>query len=162
MIFAGNLSYYPSMGFRFPVFWGKVASLTQLSQQWGMFAPYPRTDDGWYVIEGVLMDTTRIDLWRGYGAPTDAKPANVAAAFRDSQWRKYLSNLWFAAFSGNRIYFGRYLCRTWNETHAGSKRVNLIFINYMLETTPPPGQPLPTPRKLQIWRQYCFDKPSDW
>ncbi len=71
-------------------------------------------------------------------------------------------NIWSRGYSGHRLYFGRYLCRTWNEKHFGQERVNLIYINYMLEITPPPGQPLPQPEQVELSRHYCFDKPAMW
>lgn len=145
-----------------PVVWRRVASLTQLRQQWGMFAPYPNREDGWFVIEGVKLDGTRFDLWRGGGAPTDAKPDDVAATYRNAQWRRYLISLWLASYSEYRVYFGRYLCHTWNTRHEGAQRLNLIYISYLLEFTPPPGQPVPQPTKELVWRHYCFEKPPDW
>ena len=136
--------------------------LTALQQQWRLFAPYPTRDGGWYVIEGVRMDGTRFDLWKGGGEPTDAKPADPSVTYRNAQWRKYLGNIWLRGYSDHRLYFGRYLCRRWNTRHVGSERLNLIYINFMSEPTPPPGQPRPQPSKELVWRHYCFDKPPDW
>jgi hypothetical protein len=127
-----------------------------------MFAPAPWVDDGWYVIEGVLMDSTRIDLWRGYGPPSETKPKDVASTYKNQQWRSYFRTIWLRDNNAFRLYFGRYLCRNWNETHTGSKRVNLIFITYMLETTPPPGMPVPQATKVELWRHYCYVKPAGW
>ena len=162
LVFAWNLANHESMGIHIPTVFQRLVSLAGLRQRWVMFAPYPRMDDGWYVIEGVLVDGSKVDLWRGQGEPTEAKPANVAATYRDTPWRKYLTNIWLRDYSHHRLYFGRYLCRGWNEKHIGAQRLNLIYINYMLEMTPPPGKPLPKPEKVEIWRTYCLDKPPDW
>ena len=47
-----------------------------LQQNWGMFAPYPRLDDGWYVAEGQLVSGERVDVFRaviaGSGEALDA------------------------------------------------------------------------------------------
>lgn len=159
LVLAWNLASLPWMGIRMPVTLRRVASLTQLRQHWTMFAPFPSTDDGWYDMEGIEINGTRVDLWKGEGEPNDAKPADVAETYRNTSWRKYLANLWDQDFSGHRPYFGRYLCRTWNERHAGAERVNLIYVNYLLEVTPPPGRAVPTPEKIEIWRQHCLDNP---
>ncbi|HEY8257128.1 MAG TPA: HTTM domain-containing protein [Gemmatimonadales bacterium] len=162
LVFAWNLSNFPWMRIERPAIVRHVADLALLGQGWAMFAPKPGSEDGWYVIEGIEFNGTRIDLWRGGGEPNFGKPADVAEAYRDPQWRRYLSNLWDRDYSDYRLYFARYLCRTWNEKHAGPERVNLIYINYMLEITPPPGGPLPPPEQVEIWRHYCFDKPATW
>jgi predicted DCC family thiol-disulfide oxidoreductase YuxK len=142
--------------------WRALGTLTQLNQQWRLFAPYPTQDGGWYVIEGVRMDGTRFDLWNGGGTPTDVRPADPSATYRNAQWRKYLGNIWMRDFSNHRPYFGRYLCRKWNGDHVGGERVNLIYISMMFEPTPPPGTPRPPATKELVWRHYCFDKPPDW
>jgi len=160
LVLAWNLSTLPWMDIRIPVTWRRIAALTNLRQRWAMFAPFPSTDDGWYDMEGITINGARVDLWRGAGEPNDARPADVAGTYRKTSWRKYLVNIWYDDFTGHRPYFGRYLCRTWNEEHAGAERVTLIYVNYVLEVTPPPGQPLPTPEKREIWRQHCLDHPA--
>jgi predicted DCC family thiol-disulfide oxidoreductase YuxK len=147
---------------RLPPVWRALGALTQLQQQWRLFAPYPTTDGGWYVIEGVKMDGTRFDLWNGGGKLTDARPADPSVTYRNAQWRKYLGNIWLRSYSDHRLYFGRYLCRNWNARHVGGERLNLIYINFMFEPTPPPGQPRPQVTKELVWRHYCFDKPPGW
>jgi predicted DCC family thiol-disulfide oxidoreductase YuxK len=144
---------------RFPgsmAWWSRLGSLTQLFQAWAMFAPYPSKNGGWYVFEGIKADSTRVDVWNG-GASTDAKPADVASTYRDSQWRKYLINLWYARFNRHRPHFARYLCRTWNERHEAKDRVHAIRMSFMLEVTPPPGQPHAPPNKDWMWEGACAD-----
>jgi hypothetical protein len=162
LAFDTNFEEFPGVRLELPVFWRRVATVLHLHQTWAMFAPHPNRDDGWYVIEGVELDGTRVDLWGGGGRPDYAKPSNVAATYRDTRWRKYLLNIWLADHRAHRLYFGRYLCRTWNDAHSGPQRVNLIYINYMLEETPAPGHPQPPAEKVLVWRHYCFEKPPDW
>lgn len=158
LIFARNVSNHPSMNFKLPETLDRVGLLTQLNQRWAMFARFPYTDDGWYVISGVLLNGKRVDLWNG-GLSSEARPADVAATYRDERWRAYLLRLWVRDFSQYRVYFGRYLCRTWNDRHQGTARVDQVQIDFMLEPTPPPGQPVPAPTKEQILRHRCFDTP---
>ncbi len=91
---------------------------------------------------GVRNDGRRVDVWNG-GKPSEAKPADVAKTYRDSKWRKYLINLSFDNYSSHRPYFGRYLCRDWNERHSASERVDWIDVNYFRERTPTAGQSTP-------------------
>jgi hypothetical protein len=159
LVLAWNLSILPGVGIRIPVTWRRIASLTQLRQNWGMFAPFPSTADGWYDMEGITISGARVDLWRGEGEPNDEKPADVGRTYRNTAWRKYLVNIWYDKYTGHRPYFGRYLCRKWNEEHAGAQRATLIYVNYMLELTPPPDHAMPAPEKVEIWRQRCLDDP---
>jgi len=154
-----NLANLPWMGTEIPVTWRRVASVTRLRQNWRMFAPFPSTADGWYDMEGITINGARVDLWRGEGEPNDTKPDDVARTYRNTAWRKYLVNIWYDAYTGHHPYFGRYLCRNWNERHGGAQRVTLIYVNYVLEVTPPPGQAMPAPEKVEIWRQRCPDDP---
>ncbi len=105
-----------------------------------MFAPTPRRDDGWYVMEGVTRGGSRVDVWQG-GVPDYGKPEDFGAYFRNAQWLKYLENIRRDIFSGYRPYFGRYLCRKWNDRHHGMERLDTLHIRFMMEFTPPPGQP---------------------
>ena len=135
-------------------------SITGLGQQWRMFAPRPSSEDGWVVIEGVREDGTRVDVWNG-GAPSDARPADFGAVYRNVQWLGYFILLWNRRYEPYRIDFGRYLCHNWNERHEGRERVNLILASFMLERTPPEGQPVPPPTKELFLRHTCSDKAAD-
>lgn len=160
-VFATSVANVPAAGVSIPKPWVDFAVSSQLSQQWAMYAGPPFLTDGWYVIDGVLMDGRHADVWRG-GEVTTAKPADVPGSYRNSKWRAYLLRLYAARYYDYRGYFGRYLCRTWNARHTGQDRVNLIYISFMLEKTVPPGQLQPPAVKDPVLRHYCFDKPADW
>jgi hypothetical protein len=162
IVFACNVLNYPYKEGLAPSVWKNVASIAGLDQQWAMFAAPPLVKDGWYVMEGVLLSGRHVDLWRGGGEPSYEKPFDVAATFGRSQWRPYLLRFSVNRYARYRMYFGRYLCRTWNAGHSGAGRLNVIYINFMRELTAPPGQVQgPATREL-IWRGYCFAKPADW
>jgi hypothetical protein len=119
-----------------------------------MFAPHPTFDDGWFVMEGITREGGRVDVWNG-GAPTYAKPAYVWPLFRDSQWQKYLTNLRQRRNRNYRDEFGDYLCRRWNRRHVEGATLEIVYVKYMMEWTPPPGQPLPLPEKESVLRHTC-------
>lgn len=136
-------------------FAGRVLSLAMLEQSWRMFAPSPTRYDGWYIIEGVRQDGSRVDLWRGEGEPTDEKPEDVSRYYRNTQWVAYLGAMGVLRNREYRPYFGRYLCRKWNQDRTGAERIVLAHVNLMLEMTPPPGQPTDPPLKELVWQQPC-------
>ena len=70
-----------------------LACALGLTQNWSMFAPIPRIEDGWIVMKGTLRDGSEVNLWEpGHPLPWD-KPRLVSAMFPSSRWRRYLENL---------------------------------------------------------------------
>ncbi len=127
----------------------------RIDQMWGMFAPKPAADDGWYVIPARLRDGSEIDLFTN-GVPVQwEKPADVAATFRNQRWRKYLRNIWEREHAGHRMYFGQYLCRTWNATHRRGETLETFQIFYVKEETLPGGK-IASPEKVLLWTHQCF------
>ena len=132
-----------------------VAHVTGLAQVWNMFAPYPKRDDGWYIIPAKLEGGAEVDLFRG-GAPVNwAKPTSVSALYPNAYWQKYLEYLWLRDYAGLRIYYARYLCREWNAAHGGADALKTFDIVYMREDTPPPGRLEPPAESVVIWHHDC-------
>ncbi|MGL4421313.1 MAG: hypothetical protein ACRCZF_11650, partial [Gemmataceae bacterium] len=52
-----NIDHLFPPGFNIP---GRVLGL---EQTWGFFAPKPMNEDGWYAMQGILADGTRVNLW---------------------------------------------------------------------------------------------------
>jgi hypothetical protein len=127
----------------------------RLDQKWGMFAPRPAADDGWYVIPGRLRDGSEVDVFAN-GAPVSwAKPAVVSDTFRNQRWRKYLRNIWERDHAAHRLYFGQYVCRSWNAAHSNQSTLETFRIYYVKEETLPGGK-IAEPEKVLIWRHRCF------
>ncbi|HZT83047.1 MAG TPA: HTTM domain-containing protein [Gemmataceae bacterium] len=121
-----------------------------LDQKWGMFAPFPSTEDGWYVIEGELEDGRTVDLFRGGGPVRWDKPARVAADYPNERWRKYLMNLWLKEHEAHRPRFAAYLESKWNASHGVGEQLRAVRIYYMLEMTRPNQPPAPV-EKVLLW-----------
>jgi len=130
-------------------------SLLRVDQRWDMFAPYPSKEDGWFVIPGKLADGSEVDLMHPErSAVSYDKPRRVADEWPDIRWHKYLERIWSAEYSSNRLYYGRFLCRSWNSRHAANQRLSTFRIIYMLEMSVPEGQ---TPRVEErvLWQHDC-------
>ena len=138
-----------------------IGHVLRLDQKWGMFAPYPLKEDGWYVMPGTLRDGTQVDLFTEGGPVYWEKPDLVSATYKNQRWRKYLMNLWQKNHSAHRLHYGRYLCRQWNTWHTRQKRLDTFRIYFMREDTLPHFQ-VAKPQKILLWRHYCFKKPADW
>ena len=155
-----------------------IGHLLRLDQNWNMFAPYPLKDDGWYVIPGQLFDGTMVDLWGGgepHWVPVDTtdghtpllhptddsleldrtQPELVSGMYPSQRWRKYMRNIWMKKYKALRLYYGKHLCRQWNDTHTGGERLKKFRIVYMKDLTPSPGKSTIV-KPVQIWSHNCF------
>lgn len=139
-----------------------IASTLRISQKWNMFAPYPKRYSGWMVTDGVLNDGSSWDPFRDTAVNYD-KPEDVVGSYRDGIWRKYLGNLVDAGNDTNRLYLGKWICRQWNESHSGDKKLQTFKLYYVNTRTQRPsennGQPFEQRRTL-LWSHYCFKKPD--
>ena len=135
-----------------------VGKVLRIDQKWDMFSPRPLTDDGWYIINSTLKDGTNFDLFnnREGEQPIDwEKPKWVAQTYKNQRWRKYMMNIWLKKNKDHRLYYGKYLCRSWNKKYNKNKQLNKFEIIFMREDTLP-NYKLPEPKKVVIWRHNCF------
>lgn len=130
----------------------------RVDQQWNMFAPNPLRDDGWYVIPGTLVDGTVVDVFRRGMPLTWEKPRLVAYTYKNQRWQKYMMNLWSRDFSMFREFYGKYLCRSWNDVRKGAEQLDHFTIYFMREDTLPDGEAVP--EKISLWEHYCFKVPE--
>ncbi len=139
-------------------FW-QVANVLQIHQSWGMFAPYPKVDDGWFVIPATLRNGERIDVFRALISRdgeevTWDKPASVAARFPNVQWRKYLENLVAKQDPGRYRNFAIYLYNAWNKSQPTSRELVKLDVYYMEENSEKLGSP---PKKIHLWEHRFSD-----
>ncbi|MBC8350681.1 MAG: HTTM domain-containing protein [Planctomycetes bacterium] len=137
--------------------WNAPARILGLDQNWSMFAPLPRTEDGWLVMEGTLRDGSKVNLWEFDEALPWSKPPLVSATYRTQRWRKYLDNLTTEGFAAHRMYFSEWLARRWNEQNAvkdKTREVHRVELSHRIEVTPPPGDPIPDPETRVLWTWY--------
>lgn len=121
-----------------------VGFALRLDQAWDMFAPQPTIDDGWFVIEGELMNGEIVDLFRD-GAPlTLDKPEYVLKWIRNRRWGKYLMRLKTPPYSGHLKHYAKYLTETWNRDHEAERRMKNLRIFFMREETTPDGPAFPS------------------
>jgi hypothetical protein len=125
-----------------------VSTVTRLDQMWGMFSPYPITDDGWFIMPGHLVDGTEVNLFNSKDPKarmTYKKPAFVAGMYKNERWRKYLMNIWSPNNQTQRPYYAGYLCHNWNRFNVGAQELYDLKLIFMREDTQPPGKPYKQP-----------------
>jgi hypothetical protein len=156
----GNLgaNYSPFRNVSVPPRLRTLGLILRVDQAWDMFSPWPQKDDGWYVIEGKLRDGRPLDVWNQKIGPAKwEKPANVAAMYPNERWRKYFMNLYIADNTPYRLYYGRYLCRHWNDQpdRLQDEQLMTFEIYFMMKTNRDPGL-MPVISKQLLWSHHCF------
>ena len=64
----------------------QIAMFLKIDQVWAMYAPYPRKEDGWYLLSGQFEDGTQLDLWNGeYFLSTEPEQPVVWATEAEQQ-----------------------------------------------------------------------------
>jgi hypothetical protein len=128
-----------------------------VDQRWDMFAPNPLTYDGWYVVEGQLRDGHHVNVLHPDQPVSYAKPASIADTIKNERWRKYLMNLSLHEYEDYRLYYARYLCRSWNNGRWPRDGGNLvsfdIFFMARQNSISEPNRPYS--RDL-LWHHECF------
>ena len=149
----------------------------RLDQAWNMFSP-PPTADGWITIEGTLNDGTKVDVWR-YFWDTEQDPYSWSSVLYgreravnteytgirpsvpmnktmlEVRWHKYLRNLLDSAHESHRLYFGRYLCRTWNNEHTDNDKKLATFTIYFMQETTKPDYVFESAKPITISNHIC-------
>jgi hypothetical protein len=126
----------------------------RLDQNWGMFAPFPLLNDGWFVARGELADGSEVDVWSGRPF-TFSKPESIADTYPNNRWRKYMELLSRRDRKGEYQYvnlqarFCKCLCQEWNEHNPAERHVRRIELFFVVERSRPPYVPLThEPRRL--------------
>lgn len=157
-IFLGNLSG-TKLDFNNPPFFQKVIRLTATWQSWTMFAPGPPKGDGWFVMDAQIRNGQHIDILNERDTVDFSKPELVSATYKNARWQRYLTTMMYNAKENYRNEWGKYYCRCWNEEHENTPRELESFkIYFMKEWTPPMGEQMPTPEKIDVWSHWCKDK----
>ena len=149
-VFWWNLSTLENPRWQMPRGVKTFGQLLRLDQKWNMFAPFPLTDDGWYIVLGTLSNGRGVDLLRGAVPVISVKPAIISATFNNHRWRKYAMNLRRDEYEDFRKYLAKYLCDVWKE-RLELRSVDVIF---MSETSQPEGGPV-TVEKQTLYHQEC-------
>ena len=100
-----------------------IGDTLRLDQVWAMFAPFPLKEDGWMLLTAKLANGQKVDLITGGQPVVWSEPVNLGRSFRDSQWQKYLLNLWSLEYAPHRGYYIAYMVNQWNQNHAPNQKV---------------------------------------
>jgi hypothetical protein len=135
-----------------------ITNLLRLDQDWGMFAPAPLVDDGWFIIRGKLKDGEEKDLFSSFNGFDNLKninwekPRYVSELYKNDRWRKYFRRLYPESHPDIKKHYCSYLYREWGNHLREGEKIEELEVYYMLEYTLPNYEVFGPQRKL-IWKQ---------
>jgi hypothetical protein len=147
---------------RFPDFPKPAVQLAYglaLDQRWSMFAPHPRRNEYWPLIEGRTRDGRLVDVFREqFQPPVPEAVASGMRLFPSYRWRKYVNRI--GSYSENRrnYYFrlyAAYLCRDWNDRWQGSDGLDSLTIRLVKNRFLAIRNSKQTTEEIGVWR--CED-----
>ncbi len=124
-----------------------------LIQHWGLFAPMPRTVDGYFVIVGQRADGKQIDFLRKDHRLTWEKPDDVSESYETFRWNQYFNSLRRSSRKGLLPLYANYVCRTWNDEHPEDP-LQKVDIYFMARTTRAEGGHTAAEKQL-LWLRTC-------
>ncbi len=155
-ILSWNYKELPGVQWTPPKVLRQIVHTVRLDQRWGMFAPYPRRDDHYYVVPGTLRNDDVVDVWRG-GEVDWTKPEVVSETMPSHRWRRYMASLYLRKNADVRLYWGRWRCRTWNAEARGPHVLQGFELWTVEEQTRYGGEP-PIPERELLWKHDCFKR----
>jgi hypothetical protein len=150
-----NFASFRPLPFAIPEKLQWITPMLRLEQRWDMFAS-PLTSGGWFVIPARLTSGAEVDLATMKPTISWDEPPLVADTYANARWKKYFMNISIPPYSQHRLLFGRYLCRSWNETHPGAQNLEAFKIYFMRQAIEPWRKPYPA-QKQMLWQHECRD-----
>jgi hypothetical protein len=116
-----------------------LANASGLRQNWSMFSPGIRTQDGWFVAVATFEDGTQRDIWQHLSPPSFQKPPSVRLSYRNERWREYLSDLFHSRRAKRSTAFANWLQQDWNSQHP-HEPVTKLEVYFLLQDSRKPQE----------------------
>jgi hypothetical protein len=129
-----------------------VANTVRRDQYWGMFAPKPMQDDGWFSMAAVLDDGSRVDLFQDARPHTFERPKDIVHMHKTARWAKYWMNLWMEKHGRYRKYAVAYM-RAQFQAKNPNRQIKQLSLYYHLDVIPAPGQRIAPVQPTLIWTE---------
>jgi predicted DCC family thiol-disulfide oxidoreductase YuxK len=136
-----------------------------LNQSWSMFAPNPKSNDGWLLVPGTLADGAEVDLVDHWGRPRPRHPGMLPGSLlssprsSDPLYTRWLKVHRAIAEESGRKYRAAYssmYCRLRNLHLApGEPALEKFELIYAKRLIQPPGKGEPRVRQYRLWSHSC-------
>ncbi len=133
--------------------------MIRLNANWGMFAPNPPSESGWFVFVGKQKNGLEVDPWRD-GAPVSwEQPPLPSTTYKVERWRKFLDNIINPRHAVVRPYFLRWMCNDWNQRHGEDEQLRSLEFFHMVQNVRWPEKGYLPLRKNSLGKQTCPAQP---
>jgi hypothetical protein len=133
-----NIDAIPGRAPMAPAWWARVAGDLGLDGGYSMFTPNPQSDDGWFVLRGVMNNGQDVNVLTGASPASTAKPADVPATYIDQRWGSYFYDFMFPDYQVYLEGFALYEGGQWNATHTGGEQLASLQIIFYHQVNGPP------------------------
>lgn len=129
--------------------------MIRMNANWGMFAPNPPSESGWFVFVGKQKNGLEVDPWRD-GAPVSwEEPPLPSTTYKVERWRKFLDNIINPRHAVVRPYFLRWMCNDWNQRHSPDEQLKSLEFFHMVQNVSWPQKGYQPLRKNALGKQTC-------
>jgi hypothetical protein len=133
----------------------------RLYANWGMFAPNPPSDSGWFVFAAKQKNGELIDPWNDGEPTTFEQPEIPSATYKAQRWRKFLDNIIAPNHAVVRPYFLRWVCNDWNQDRTGDEQLTEIEFFHMVQRVNWPEKSYQPLRKVSLHEERCPSVPAN-
>lgn len=99
-----------------------------LSQNWGMFAPFPLKTTRWTKFEATLEDGQTYDLVREkYETAPKYMPIDILSDYSNYRWRKYFDQLPRKNYGYLRKHLVTFYCREWKKKNPDNPIISITM-----------------------------------
>jgi len=138
-----------------------VGSQANVKQRWGMFAPHPTYNDGWWIAAATLADGREVDLFSGKSLDWE-RPTAIRDTYPSHRWRKWMGQIWSMDDRRPQVEpLADWLRREWEA--GDSSKVASLTVYFMLERTQPrPDPPIRRGVPIYSWDPETGGQHSDY
>lgn len=152
-----NLTTIRKYNIKSPVF-QSIGRWLHIYQEWNMFAPYPKLDNVWVEVPGVLSDGSEVEVITGNRDTYSIKDQAFYDSIPNEHWRKFYLNL--TEKNTYSRYFGSFLCRKWNDRNirwVENTTLRKFEVVVYSQVNLPDGEKSGITKK-HSWKHWCFDE----
>jgi predicted DCC family thiol-disulfide oxidoreductase YuxK len=154
---------FSSLGLKFPLRreLTTLVNYTNLYQNWGLFAPNVRSDEGFFVADGELINGDKYDIYNDLPFISATAPSCLSCAFPSKEWRKFFMNL--IKKKAYQSFYGQYICRKWNVLKRRPIRMNLkkFELHYIMRVNKGSKDGYGPWKRHFVWRHFCYQHDLD-
>lgn len=137
---------------KLPAIFYRASSVLRLHQHFGVFAPSPQADDGWWIQIAHTGTISRFDAITGQPLSYE-QPERIDRMYGGLRWQQYYQELW--RHKGPLLpHHANWVCRRMKNLGLNREPVERISLVFMYKPVQPPGEP-PVLKEVLVYEGPC-------